>query len=162
MWSPDRRVFLLGAILAGACGFRPVHGPGGAARNWAGRIEVAAPSDRDSFDLTRQLEERLGRSPAPRYSLGFRLNVEEDSLGVTPAGEITHYNVLGTVDFGLTDSETGTDLISGSVTSFTSYAATGDTVSTLASRRDAYRRLMTILADGITGRILAAPEGGTS
>jgi len=162
MWSPDRRVFLLGTVLAAACGFRPVHGPDGTARDLIGRIEVAAPSSRDGFDLARRLEERLGQIRDPLYSLEFELDVEEDALGITPAEEITRYNVLGRADFGLTDAGTRTVIVSGSVTGFTSYAATGDTVSTLASRRDAYRRLMTILADRIAGRILVSAGGETS
>ena len=46
-------------------------------------------------------------------------------------------------------------LLSGNVDSFTGYSATGTTVATRAAERDAYERLMTILADQIVTRLEA-------
>ena len=47
---------------------------------------------------------------------------------------------------------------SGSETNFTGYSATSSTVETLAGERDAYKRLMRILADQISARLLASAD----
>ncbi len=160
MWLPDRRgVILLAAAAVAACGFQPVDGPGGGARGLSGQVSVNAPEDRDGFNLVRRLEKRLGRPRTARYALGYRLSISEEEQGITPAQEITRYNVLGRVDYTLTDL--GTDALAGSgtVSSFTSYAATGTTLGTLTAQRDARERLAVILADRIIARLLATGGG---
>ena len=155
----ERRTFLLAALATlGGCGFQPVYGPSGAARGLMGRIEVAAPTDRNSFDLVRRLEERLGQPETPDYALGFVLELDEDELGITPSQTITRYSLIGRARFTLTDLASDTVVVSGEVDNFTSYAATGTTVSTLTAERDAYGRLMIILADQIVARLLATSQ----
>jgi len=63
---------------------------------------------------------------------------------------------VGVAGYALSDT-TGTVLTSGTVNSFTGYSATGNTTVSLASERDARERLMIILGDQITARLLAAP-----
>ena len=55
----------------------------------------------------------------------------------------------------LTNRATKARVTGGQVKSFTSYSATGSTVAGLAAQEDAARRLMRILADQITARLLA-------
>ncbi len=64
MWLSDRRTFLafLAAGALGACGFTPVYGPGGTGEGLRGAITIAAPDDREGFELVKQLENRLGRN----------------------------------------------------------------------------------------------------
>ena len=52
-------------------------------------------------------------------------------------------------------------MASGSETNFTGYSATGSTVETLAGERDAFERLMRILADQIAARLLATADLAT-
>ncbi len=164
MWLPDRCAFpvcafLVCAFAPGACGFEPVHAPGGTSPNLTGQTEITAPSERNSFDLVRRLEERLGRPQGPRYRLGYTIRIVQDDLGVTPSQEITRYNLVGEVDFTLTRMATGDIASSGTVRSFTSYAATGSTLGTQTARQDAFARLMVILADRIVSRLLSATGG---
>jgi len=155
----DRRTFLLAALATlGGCGFQPVYGPSGSARGLMGRIEIAAPTDKNGFNLVRRLEERLGQPEAPDFALGFVLELEEDEVGITPSQTITRYSLLGNARFTLTELASDTVVASGEVDNFTSYAATGTTVSTLAAERDAYARLMIILADQIVARLLATSQ----
>ena len=59
------------------------------------------------------------------------------------------------MDWQLTDMN-GTRLTEGVAQSFTAWSATGSTVSGLAAEEDAAYRLMRILADQITTRLVAS------
>ena len=156
-WS-DRRTFLtfLAALPLAACGFRPAYGPGGAAAGLLNSVTVDAPQDRNGFDIVERLEERLGRTKTPRYTLGYRIETSETGQGITPDDTTTRYAVNGSVAFVLRDAASGRDLTSGKVSTFTAYSATGTAVSTESARADAYQRLMRLLADQIVTRLLAS------
>lgn len=160
MSSSDRRVFLVGAALAAlsACGFTPVYGPGGTAEGLRGRIATQEPNNQSSFDLVEQLERRLGQPVAAQYLLETQISLSEQSLGVTIEAEITRINVVGSVNFALRDTETGTIVTSGTVQNFTSFSTTGTPFATQTARRDAYKRLLVILADGVVNRLLVTSE----
>lgn len=166
MWWSDRRG-ALGLIAAAptlaACGFRPAAGPGSPAADLAGAVRMAAPDDRDSFDLVARLEDRLGRPGAPRYRLDYSIETSRRTAGVTAAQEVTRYSISGTARYTLTEIGAEAPLAQGEVTSFTSYSAAGSTLSTATAREDARRRLMVILADRIVTRLtgeLAAEGAG--
>ncbi|MCF6316468.1 MAG: hypothetical protein L3J30_09340 [Marinosulfonomonas sp.] len=143
----------------GACGFQPAYGPNGPAANLRGSVNVDAPDTQNGFNLVRRLEERLGQPQAAQYALSYTLTLNEDDLGITPAQEITRYNVLGAVTYAVRNTGTGAVVHSGTVDNFTSYSATGTTVSTLTAQRSAHARLMIILADQITNRLIATSGG---
>lgn len=155
MLSYKRRTLILGLLALGACGFQPAYGPNGPAAGLQGSIEVAAPDTRNGFNFVRRLEERLGQPQAAKYALSYTLALSEDDLGITQTQAITRYNVLGAADYALREVGTGLVVHSGKVDAFTSYSATGTTVSTSTAKRAAYARLMIILADQITTRLLA-------
>ena len=161
MSSPDRRfvLTLLAALPLAACGFTPAYAPGGAAGKLRGRIAVQAPQDRNSFDLVRELEQRLGVAAAPLYDLNVSLVLERLSGGITPDNEITRYQLKGAATWSLSAVQGGTRVAGGMARSFTSWSATGSTVAGLVAEEDANRRLMVILADQITTQIVArAPD----
>jgi LPS-assembly lipoprotein len=157
MSSPDRRTFLtcLAALPLAACGFTPAYAPQGAAGRLRGRIAVQAPVDRNSFDLVRALEQRLGAAEAPLYNLSVSLVLEQLSGGITPDNEITRYQLKGTATWSLSAVQDGARISGGVARSFTSWSATGSTVAGLAAGENANRRLMVILADQITTQIVA-------
>ncbi len=157
--KPNRRLLLsgflgLGATL-GACGFTPVYGPGGVARDLRGQIAVAPPDDRNGFELVRRLEERLGQPAGGRYRLDYTLETREEGSGYTIDAETARSRVFGTLGFTLTDEATGERVQAGSVGSFVSYSLEGTTVAAASSRTDAYRRLMVALADLVVSRLIA-------
>ena len=156
--SSFKRQSVLGLLLAAplaACGFEPVYAPGTAGSEPIGQVVVRAPTSIDSYELVQNLERRLGRSASPNYALGFALAIENEGQAVTITGEITRYRVRGIVDYALTPMGTEDPIATGRVESFTAYSATGNTVETLAAQRDAYRRLMAILADKLVTELQA-------
>ncbi|MCY1128375.1 LPS assembly lipoprotein LptE [Frigidibacter sp. RF13] len=157
MSSSDRRTFLglIAAAPLAACGFTPAYGPAGPAQGITGQIGIADPTDRNSFDLVGRLQERLGRSRSPRWQLGYAITTGSEGLGITSANTITRYNVTGSVSYRLTDLASGQTATQGTVKSFASYSASGTVISTAASERDAYERLMRILADQIVTDLIA-------
>ena len=155
MSSLNRRLFLLTPLALAACGFQPAYGPNGPAQTIQSSIRVADPSDKNAFDLVERLEERLGRPKATRFDLTYTIKTAAVGVGITPDNAITRYNLNGTIDWALINRGTGARVTGGQVHSFTSYSATGSTVAGLAAQEDAARRLMRILADQITARLLA-------
>ena len=158
------------AVLALAgCGFTPVYGPGGIAHGLRGEIAVAPPRDPAGYVLVRRLEDRLGRAPSPLYALDAEVVLDAEGLGITPEQEITRIQIEGELAYTLTEIATGTVIDRGVVSSFTGYSApvfsaernsiAGNSVTVRAAREDAVERLMTILADQLTARLIAtAPE----
>ena len=145
----NRRICLVLPFALAACGFTPVYAPGGTAAALRNQVIVQEPTNREGFLLVQELENRLGRGGS-QYGLGIALNIEDEGAGVTRTGDITRFNLIGTVDYALTDLTTEQVIATGQVSNFTGYSATGDTVETLAAERDARQRLMVILADQIT------------
>lgn len=145
---PGRRAVCLGFLAAG-CGFTPLYGPDGVARDLPGSIAVDPPSDLAGFVLVEALERRLGQPQAPRYRLAATVGLVEDSLGITADQVISRFRLRGRADYRIIEPATGRVATSGNATAFVSYSATQETVGARASRRDAERRLMRILADQI-------------
>lgn len=148
-WS---RALLL-TLALGACGFEPVNTASDSLR---GRVAIAAPESRESFILVARLEERLGRATNTPYALEITIEISEEGLALDAEGDVRRFNLIGAADFALRDTQTGEIVQSDRVESFTGYSSTGTIVVTLAARRDAEERLMTILADQIVRRLQAA------
>lgn len=140
--------------LAG-CGFTPAYGPDGGAAGLLGRVAADAPQTRDDFALVRRLSERLGPDQAARYRLAYKVTTEATGQAITTEGATTRYLLTGEAQFSLHDAGSDAVLLTGDVTSFTSWSATGSTVSTLSAEEDAHTRLMRMLADQIVTRLLA-------
>ena len=155
MWSFNRRSFLLGAVALAGCGFAPAYGPNGPARALQGAVLVQSPDSPDTYLMTRQLEDRLGRAAAPRYGLTYALDFVQERMAISATNITTRFNVVGKATYALTDLTTEQVLTTGTVNSFTGYSATGSTVATLAAERDARERLAVILADQVTARLVA-------
>lgn len=154
MLLSDRRFFLLGCAALAGCGYSPVYAPGGSASGLIGNMRYADPTDENQFNLVRRFEERLGRNPNAAYQLDYDLDLQINALGITPNQKITRYNVLGTASFAVRNTA-GETLTTGQINNFTSYSASGTTAETQTAGRDAYARLMVILADQIVSRLLA-------
>lgn len=158
MSSFSRRALLFLPLALAACGFTPVYGPDGTATELRGRVLVDEPHDKDSYLLVRDLEQVLGQTKAPIYRLSYTLVTDTQGQAITAEGDITRFSIIGEVAYTLRKADTQTIIASGEVDNFTGYSATGSTVETLASERDAYARLMNILADQITTRLYATVQ----
>jgi LPS-assembly lipoprotein len=154
----DRRTLILSlaALPLAACGFEPVYAPGSGASALVGRTSFDTPVSENTFDLVRQLERRLGRADSAQFSLSVVPKIAEESLAIVGSQSITRINIVGSADYTLRDTGSGQVLLSGSVDTFTSYSASGNTASTVAARRDARNRLMISLADLTVTRLEAS------
>ncbi len=115
---------------------------------------MAEPADEDGFALVKRLQDRLGQPSGADLELVADIRLREDEVGFLPDGEISRYNITGRVDWRVLRMGDGTEVASGSETSFTSYSATSTTVATIYAERDARRRLMVILADRIAADLV--------
>jgi LPS-assembly lipoprotein len=153
--KPLRHAFLALPLLAlAACGFTPAYGPQGEARALRGTIVAAEPDTDIAFAFVRRLEERLGRPDAPRLTLAYDLDTDSEGLAIDGANNITRFRINGRLTWTLVDGATETARLSGEEIAFTAYSATGSTISTLESERDAERRLAILLADRVVARLL--------
>ena len=150
-------VVLAAAALAG-CGFTPVYGPDGTGAALLGQLSLDPPQDRNDYLLQRRIEERLGQATAGAWRLSTQIKTDDIGLGFTTDGDITRYNINGTTDYTLRRTGSSEIFRQGKIQHFTSYSATGTTVATLAAKRDAEVRLMTILADQIIDQLLIMSE----
>jgi len=157
MWSSDRRTFLAlaGAAALAGCGFTPAYGPGGGGAKLLGAVQPDGPESRDDFALIRRLSERLGPVEQARYRLAYQVSTEVLGQAITPDNATTRYSLSGRAEYRLHDIGTDAVLLTGTVSSFTSWSATGSVVATSAAEEDAHRRLMRMLADQIVTRLLA-------
>ena len=150
-------VVLAAAALAG-CGFTPGYGPDGTGAALLGQLSLDPPQDRNDYLLQRRIEERLGQATAGAWRLSTQIKTDDIGLGFTTDGDITRYNINGTTDYTLRRTGSSEIFRQGKIQHFTSYSATGTTVATLAAKRDAEVRLMTILADQIIDQLLIISE----
>lgn len=157
MSSFSRREILGLLVLLTGCGFTPVYGPGGTGTALHGKIEVNELNSPYGYLLVRNLETRLGRASDPQYQLTTDLFVGSQGQAITESGAITRYSLVGKVDYWLRRTGSEDILVSGNVENFTGYSATGSTVETLASERDAAERLMAILANQISAELFSNP-----
>ena len=156
MWLHRRKVlFALGALFAvSACGFTPVYGPSGGASALQNNLRVSAPERRDGFLISQRLEDRFGRSDAGRYVLNVTPTINRQGLATSPDGTTNRFQLSGSAQYALRDTQTDAVVRRGRVSNFTGYSATGSTVATLAAERDAVARLMVIMADDIVDRLI--------
>ncbi|MGV6804390.1 MAG: LPS assembly lipoprotein LptE [Ruegeria sp.] len=159
----DRRKLLLtlaALTLTAACGFQPVYAPGGTGSELYGKVAVSAPKTVESYLLVQNLEQRLGRSvgAAKEYGLTVQVTTVTRGAAITTTNETNRYTIDGRATYALKSKDSGQVLLSGTVTDFVGYSASGSTVSTLADERDARERLMVILSDQIVTRLYSAPD----
>lgn len=145
---------MLAPLALVACGFQPAYAPGQTGAALHNRVEVEAPSDQNSYLLTRELEERLGRGANATYALALTVTTSERQLAVDQEGNTGRFHLLGTLNYALRDLRSGQIISSHVIENFVGFSATGTTVVTLAGERDARERLMTILADQLVTRLL--------
>lgn len=151
MWLSSRRGFLSAALVLAGCGLTPVMDP--SSQRLYNQILIQAPVNRAEYELVRNLEAQLGAAKSARFALHYELKVTEDNIVVSAAQEISRYSLVGELEYSLLDKD-GAFLTRQTAKSFTGYSATGTTVATQRAQRDAYDRLMAILAGQVASALL--------
>ncbi|SDY31189.1 LPS-assembly lipoprotein [Jannaschia faecimaris] len=152
---PRRALLTVALVALAGCGFTPVYGPGGGGAALRAAIRPTEPDTDLTFAFVRQFEERLGRAVVPMWELDYTIVTSDEALAIDGSNNITRYNIEGWIDWTVTPVGSSSVMLSGRDSTFTSYSATGSTISTLESERDAQRRLARILADKVVTRLLA-------
>ena len=153
MWLSSRCGFFLAALALVGCGLVPLNGANTKFQLLRNTVLVQAPTNRVEFELVRNLEVQLGQAVSKLYDLQYKLSVDEDIVVVSAAQEINRFSLVGLLEYSLVDSG-GVVLLTETAKSFTGYSATGTTVATQRSKRDAYDRLMVILAKQVSNSLL--------
>ncbi|MDT1062791.1 LPS assembly lipoprotein LptE [Paracoccus sp. CPCC 101403] len=152
-WS--RRALLIAPLIAAACGFSPVYGPGGTGGKLFGKVRTADPKSPDDFAFAGRIAERMGAETSATYQLDWEMRIAVVPQAITPEEVTTRYALNGSVIFTLTEAATGRPVTRGQVSSFTSYSTTGTTIATMAAEQDAHKRLARLLADMVVTRLMA-------
>ena len=153
MWLSSRCGFFLAALALAGCDLVPVNGANTKFQLLRNTVLVQAPTNRVEFELVRNLEVQLGQAVSKLYDLQYKLSVDEEIVVVSAAQEINRFSLVGLLEYSLVDSG-GVVLLTETAKSFTGYSATGTTVATQRSKRDAYDRLMVILAKQVSNSLL--------
>ena len=143
----------MAALALAGCDLVPVNGANTKFQLLRNTVLVQAPTSRVEFELVRNLEVQLGQAVSKLYDLQYKLSVDEDIVVVSAAQEINRFSLVGLLEYSLVDSG-GVVLLTETAKSFTGYSATGTTVATQRSKRDAYDRLMVILAKQVSNSLL--------
>ncbi|ABD53327.1 LPS assembly lipoprotein LptE [Jannaschia sp. CCS1] len=147
---------LLSALPLAACNFQPVYGPGGSGDIIRDQIRVAEPNSRLEFELVSRLEDRLGAGSS--YALNYSVSVATRNLAIDETAVINRVNLVGNLNFNVTEVGTGRNVQTATVSTFTSYATTESPVATESARRDAEDRLAVALADQMVTRLIAGAQ----
>ena len=143
----------MAALALAGCDLVPVNGANTKFQLLRNTVLVQAPTNRVEFELVRNLEVQLGQAVSKLYDLQYKLSVDEEIIVVSAAQEINRYSLVGLLEYSLIDNG-GVVLLTETTKSFTGYSATGSTVATQRSKRDAYDRLMVILAKQVSNSLL--------
>ena len=143
----------MAALALAGCDLVPVNGANTKFQLLRNTVLVQAPTNRVEFELVRNLEVQLGQAVSKLYDLQYKLSVDEEIIVVSAAQEINRFSLVGLLEYSLIDNG-GVVLLTETTKSFTGYSATGTTVATQRSKRDAYDRLMVILAKQVSNSLL--------
>jgi LPS-assembly lipoprotein len=153
------------ALPLGGCGFHPLYAmPGqakGAMRQKMQAVYVEPVPDRTGYELRNHLIDLLDGASRPAkaaYRLRLTLDKKSDAVAVQSqkvAGEnvtetaITRYNDLMTVEYELTDVQTGAVLTHGMETGLSAYNVLSSPYATLVAQQDADKRAAEDIGDRI-------------
>lgn len=149
----------LGGLTA-ACGFRPLYEKGGGG-DLVGRVSLQEATDAESYAFRERLRRRIGDGGdgAP-YGLAFRLDLEEQSVAINPAADVTRYRVKAQAEWKLVRLADGDVIGEGTVKTVGAYDATAGVYATRAAQKAEREEIAAELAELVSARVLAAaPEG---
>jgi LPS-assembly lipoprotein len=144
----SKRQFLTGGAMVclSACGYSPAYAPGGVGDRLRGKIRV------------ERFEARMGVPTQPTHDLAYGIGFGADGVSITADQVTQRFNLTGQLTYSITQRPGNVVVTQGVVESFTSYSTTSNITSTRAAEQDAYRRLVTILADQLVTELLASAD----
>ncbi len=156
LYNRTTTLLIGGALCAlSACGFEPIYGTNSQTSKLQGKIAYFEPDTREEYNLVQDLKTQFGDTGKPEYLFQAELSTTENPIGRARDTSIARYHIVGSAQYTLREINTGEIVHSGDVSSFTAYSATGSTIDAITNPRDAYRRLMNILASKIATKTTA-------
>lgn len=157
---------MLGLLLLGGCGFRPLHGERSGGRSVAAGLEtvrVGVIPERGGQLMRRRLEERLGSGGATgRYDLRVGLSYGIDLQGFERDGTPSRARITATANWFLFEAGAQQRLVArGTERAFDAYnVPENQFFAADASRQAAEQRLIDQLAEDIVRRLAIRFEAG--
>ena len=151
---------LLGtAILASACGFRPLYGEHAVGANAADqlaavRIEpIADRSGQVLYNALRDDLNPLGRPSSPDYRLHVKLDENLEDLALRTDETATRVNITLTATYALFSGDAKEPVLKGVTRTTTAYNVLDSPYATLTSQEDARARALDDIAREIRTRL---------
>ena len=154
-------ISLAALTLLTGCGFKPIYGSAGASNvgTKLSTIKVALIQDRIGQQLRNLLLDRINPGGTPRqpnYQLSVQIAQTKHELAVKKSEISTRANLVFTANFQLQGLGRFSDRsFSGNSKIVTSYNILSSNFGTLVAEKDARRRAVRELSDGIINRLAA-------
>lgn len=157
--GPLIALFIFGGLMTGLanCTFSPLYAPGGEGQVLSGRIAIQDANTLQTYEVTQALTRAFGAARTPDYRLIYQVQIVGEDAAITSGQEVSRVNLIGSLSYSVRDLSNGDTVTSGTTNGFVGYSAAGDTVATNAARRDAEKRLATILADQTYAAVISDP-----
>ena len=156
MWSFRTAVVALCAVAA-ACGFQPLHAPGGGAvPSVLARIDVAPIPNRLGQVVRNHLVERLtprGSPIAAEYRVVVSLRLSKEALAIARDDSATRFNVSLEASYDLLLISSGDIVLRGTVRSISAYNVVSSDYANVVAQRDAELRAAREVGDEMTTRL---------
>lgn len=157
-WCKYRPLILILLLALAGCGFRPLYSKSSDVETVPQMAAIKIDPARDRLGLTirNQLIVGLGQGAepvVPLYTLSLTTSETPSSVLVTRQESITRYSLNVVTSYTLRDSETGSVLDQGSVTSISAYNVLRSEFSNLVAEEDARMRAGRDAAEQIRSRI---------
>ena len=144
-------------FLLAACGFKPVHAPGGFSKNSLAfeKISVTVVNEEKiGFFLKQALHDRMGEHTNTEYVLSVEPKARRISIGITDDDIASRYDLDMNTKIILTDSKTGKILIEDTVSAVSTFGASRDPYGRTSAQDTATEHISYETADRIIIRLI--------
>lgn len=151
-----KRLLLLGLLLLGGCGLRPLYSGGGSGpvAQALRSVSVAPIEGRAGWLVRTALEDRLGRPDGQsRYRLEVELDDQIAGFGIRRDDAVTRERRTLRARYRLVDASVGTVLLDATAGSDAGVDVVSSEYGTVAAEQTALERLSKEIADQIVTRI---------
>ena len=156
MWF-FRTIVVAVFAVASACGFQPLHAPGGGVvPSVLAKIDVAPIPNRLGKVVRNHLVERLtprGSPIAAEYRVVVSLRLAKEALAIARDDSATRFNVSLEATFDLLLVSTGDTVLRGTVRSVSAYNVVSSDYANVVAERDAELRAAREVSDELKIRI---------
>jgi LPS-assembly lipoprotein len=142
------------ALFLAGCGFHPLYGTAGIGSSLGRKLStiyVEPISDygvaNTGYELRNALINNLDSGEGARYRLKVTMKVATQGLALLTNASVTRYNDTLTVNYTLTDSETGQIVTKGTETGHSAYNVVISPYATLSAQQDADKRAAQDIAE---------------